>query len=286
MSRKQLCGIILVAGMLLAGSAMAGEQEEQNREQVGAARETAVQSTVALAGPTDPAVTDKEAIKADAASPSESFVKEDEMDEVVEETLIADPIEPLNRVIFQFNDKFYFWALKPVARGYNFIFPEPVRISVRNFFSNVKMPIRFVNTLFQGKLKGAGTELARFGINTTMGVAGFFDVAKSTFELYPYEEDFGQTLGFFGVGGMMYVVWPILGPSTVRDTIGMAGDSFLNPAGYISPFTIPLGLTVFEQVNRTSLNLGVYEELIAASVEPYIGVRDAFIQYRKKQINK
>jgi phospholipid-binding lipoprotein MlaA len=192
----------------------------------------------------------------------------------------------LNRAVFLFNDKFYFWAFKPVARGYNAVVPEPVRISVRNFFRNVEMPIRFVNSLLQGKFKGAGTELARFGINTTIGVAGFFDMAKSRFELDPQEEDLGQTLGFYGMGGLMYVVWPILGPSTVRDTIGMAGDTFLSPVSYISPFEVALGVSAYEQLNKTSLVLGTYEDLKAASLEPYIGVRDAYIQRRKVLINK
>ncbi|NVN92743.1 MAG: VacJ family lipoprotein [Desulfuromonadales bacterium] len=298
MSGKQVCGVALIAGMLLAGSAVAGERPNQalnNQQsgQVSMVNETTTLSRVALSESSDAVADEKEPViktetapKTVAAPTPEPRLNENEADDVVDDVLIADPIEPLNRMVFQFNDKFYFWALKPVARGYNYILPEPVRISVRNFFLNVKMPIRFVNTLFQGKLKGAGTELARFGINTTIGVAGFFDVAKSSFDLYPYDEDLGQTLGFYGMGGLMYIVWPILGPSTVRDTIGMAGDSFLNPARYISPFEVPLGLTVFEQINRTSLDLGVYEDLIAASVEPYIGVRDAYIQYRKKQINK
>jgi len=289
---KTICGLFLVAGMLQVGAAMAGENpgqalENGQSEKVGMVKEAAVLPEVATTGTTDMAVPGKDSIvKEEVAPKAVDAGDEDDTGEAVEEASIADPIEPLNRAVFQFNDKFYFWALKPFARGYNFVVPEPVRLSVRNFFRNVKMPIRFTNSLLQTKLKGAGVELARFGINSTLGVAGFFDVAKDTFDLNPSDEDFGQTLGFYGMGGLMYIVWPILGPSTVRDTIGLAGDSFLSPAGYITPFEAALGLNLYEQINRTSLDLGVYEDLLAASVEPYIGVRDAFIQIRKKQISK
>jgi phospholipid-binding lipoprotein MlaA len=304
MTSKKICGIFIIIGFLLAGSAEAGGDPGQGSglqksEQVSIRNETTLLSEAALAEQADGAVSEKgPVLKEEAASKVESVPnaevdtkpeaaeEEDKTEETIEEVTIADPIEPVNRAIFQINDKFYFWALKPVARGYNAVVPEPVRISVRNFFRNVKMPIRFVNSLFQGKFKGAGTELARFGINTTIGGAGFFDVAKSKFDLSPYNEDFGQTLGFYGMGGLMYIVWPILGPSTVRDTIGFAGDSFLNPVSYINPFEAALGVTAYEQINKTSLDLGTYENLKASFVEPYIGVRDAYIQNRNKLINE
>jgi phospholipid-binding lipoprotein MlaA len=294
----KICGIFLIAGALLAGSAGAEENPDQgleNREsgQISILNETSNLPDAALPGPADGAVSEKGSVinqeaapKVEAPPKSEAVEDDAEAGENVEEVTIADPIEPLNRAVFLFNDKFYFWAFKPVARGYNAIVPEPVRISVRNFFRNVGMPIRFVNSLLQGKFKGAGTELARFGINTTIGVAGFLDMAKSRFDLNPQEEDLGQTLGFYGMGGLMYVVWPLLGPSTVRDTIGMAGDSFLSPVSYISPFEVALGVSAYEQLNKTSLVLGAYEDLKAASLEPYIGVRDAYIQRRKVLINK
>lgn len=203
-----------------------------------------------------------------------------------EESSIADPIEPWNRAMFQFNDKLYFWVLKPVSQGYNFVVPEPVRVSVRDFFRNVAMPVRFVSSLFQGKMKGAGTELARFTINSTLGVAGFFDVAKSWFDLNESDEDLGQTLGAYGLGGGMYIVWPIFGPSTVRDTIGLAGDSFLDVANYINPFYIPLSIHTYKRVNNTSLEIGTYEDLKESSIEPYTAFRDAYIQYRNGLIDK
>ncbi|ABK98190.1 MlaA family lipoprotein [Pelobacter propionicus] len=284
MIARRVYGLLLVAGLLLTGTAMAEEAPVQQVEPRTAEERTLPTEAAAPSGET----------ASDAGQPKQPLSATDgtaDDDEYtdnngIEEVSIADPIEPLNRLMFKFNDKLYFWALKPAAQGYSFIVPEPARVSVKNFFSNVKMPIRFVNTLLQGKFEGASTELARFCINSTMGLAGFFDVAKSHFELNAYDEDFGQTLGFYGMGGMMYIVWPVMGPSTLRDSVGMAGDSVLNPASYITPFGAALGVKVFEVVNKTSLELGTYEDIIAASVEPYIGVRDGFIQLRKKQINK
>jgi phospholipid-binding lipoprotein MlaA len=310
MTAKNIFGIFLIAGVLLAGSAMAEvnpDQKLETRESglVSVRNETAMRSEVTLSGPADGAESEKDAatwkeaalkaeaeLKAEAvpnakAAPNSGGAEEDaETEEVAEELTIADPIEPVNRAMFQFNDKLYFWALKPAAQGYNAVVPEPVRISVKNFFRNVAMPVRFVNSLFQGKMIEAGTEIARFCINTTIGVAGFFDVAKSKFDLYQHDADFGQTLGIYGMGGLMYIVWPFLGPSTVRETIGTAGDSFLNPVSYIDPFEAALGVTAYELLNKTSLELGTYEDMKAASVEPYIGVRDAYIQHRNGLINK
>lgn len=296
MIAKKICGLLLVAGMLSAGTAIAGEnpnQASRTPREIGIANDTTSPDSVARAEPADAVTPKQESVTGEkavseskTAVTSADFENGAETENGIEEVSIADPIEPLNRAVFQFNDKLYFWVLKPVARGYNFIVPEPVRVSVRNFFSNVKMPVRFVNTLLQGKFEGASTEIARFCLNSTLGLAGFFDVAKSTFDLSAYDEDFGQTLGFYGMGGLMYIVWPILGPSTVRDSIGMAGDSMLNPVSYISPLAASLGVRTYEQINKTSLELGTYEDIIAASVEPYIGVRDGYIQLRKKQIKK
>jgi len=290
MSGKKMCGMALVAGMLFAGAALAGENPGQGTasrksEQAVMGNNTVVAAEMTVAA-AERAVEEKPAPGAERSSRSDVYENGDVQGNGVEEVKIADPIEPVNRAVFKFNDKFYFWVLKPVAQGYGAVVPEPGRVSVRNLFLNAKMPVRFVNSLFQGKFRGAGTELARFGINTMIGLGGFFDVAKDKFDLDPSDEDFGQTLGFYGLGGGMYIVWPFLGPSTLRDSVGMAGDSALNPVSYIPPFGVPIGLKAFEIVNKTSLDINAYDDLIAASVEPYTGVRDAYIQFRKNQIAK
>jgi len=142
---------------------------------------------------------------------------------------VSDPFEGFNRISFEFNDRFYFWILKPVAQGYSYVFPQDIRVVIRNFFRNLSTPIRVVNALLQGKFSGAATEVARFGINTTAGVLGLDDVARREFHLESTNEDLGQTLGYYGVDNGFYVVWPFLGPSSLRDTVGFWGISSLNP---------------------------------------------------------
>jgi len=212
-------------------------------------------------------------------------IPESEQTEVVDVT--PDPLEPVNRVFFYFNDKFYFWLLKPIATGYKAVVPEPLRINVRNFFSNLTTPIRAANCLFQGKLDAFGTELARFTVNTTIGLAGFMDIAREAVKLEEQDEDLGQTFGFYGIGNGLYINWPILGPSTVRDTIGSAGDFFLNPVNYL-PDTLKRWAWIrgLDAVNKTSLTLGEYESLKRAALDPYVALRDAYLQFRRNQIKE
>ncbi|MFZ0134448.1 MAG: VacJ family lipoprotein [Desulfobacterales bacterium] len=194
---------------------------------------------------------------------------------------IADPFEPINRVVFRFNDRLYFWVLKPVTQGYNKVFREDIRQCVANFFSNVLTPVRLVNCLLQGKFKGAGTETARFFINTTMGVFGFGDAGKEMFNLEITDEDLGQTLGYYGIGNGFFIIWPLLGPSTVRDTAGFAGDIFLNPITYLEPNGLSLAVGGYRRLNDLSFRMGEYEAILAAAIEPYAAVRDGYVQFRK-----
>jgi phospholipid-binding lipoprotein MlaA len=198
---------------------------------------------------------------------------------------IADPIEPVNRGIFYVNDKLYRWVLKPVAKGYKYVMPEGVRISVRNFFFNLATPIRAVNTLLQGKIKDTGTELARFGINSTIGMAGLFDAAKD-FHLTRKDEDTGQTLGVYGLGDGFYLVLPILGPSSARDTVGLAGDTFLDPTTYLLSWEAALGMRFVRAQTDLTFRINEYEELTDAAVDPYAAVKDVYIQYRAKKVRE
>ncbi|MBW2592909.1 MAG: VacJ family lipoprotein [Deltaproteobacteria bacterium] len=210
----------------------------------------------------------------------------DEEDEEIEDGIrIADPIEPWNKVMFQFNDKLYFWVLKPVAKGYRVVVPHVVRNSVRNFFINLTFPIRFVNSLLQAKGQNASDELGRFLFNSTVGVLGFWDAAGRFYpNLNPAPEDLGQTLGNYRIGHGFYIVWPILGPSTVRDSVGLIGDGFLNPVTYVEPATASLGITAYDRVNGLSFRIGDYEALKDAALDPYEAFRDAYIQYRYKKV--
>lgn len=206
---------------------------------------------------------------------------QDYFDEYESFETIADPLEPINRIFFRFNDKLYFWLLKPVASGYKAVVPEPARISVRNFFSNLSFPVRFVNCLFQCKFEGAGYEVGRFLVNSTIGLVGFYDVAGKDFNMKEYDEDLGQTLGSYGLGHGFFINWPFLGPSSVRDSIGDAGDAFLEPLYYTDLETkYKLAVKAIEKINSTSLIIGEYEDLKKAALDPYIAYRDAYYQYR------
>ena len=198
---------------------------------------------------------------------------------------IADPIEPFNRAMYQFNDKLYYWALKPAATGYKAVVPEPARISVKNFFFNLGFPIRFVNCLLQADFSGAGGEFGRFTINTLWGIGGLLDPSSDKeIGLVKQETDFGQTLGVYGVGHGFYMVWPVLGPSSPRDSVDIAGEYFLSPLSYVGPWYSGLGIRPFEMINSASLRIGEYESLQSAAIDPYVAMRDAYIQYRLKKI--
>lgn len=199
--------------------------------------------------------------------------------------MVSDPLEPMNRAFFYFNDKLYLWVLKPISRGYAVVVPKAGRRGVRNFFSNVATPVRLVNCVLQAEFTGAWVELERFAINTTVGVAGFGDPAKNRWNLEKRDEDLGQTLGRYGLGPSIYIHWPILGPSNPRDTVGYVGDIFLDPFHYLIPKLWPhVGIKSYDRVNDTSLRLRDYEDFKEASIDPYVSMRDAYYQYRRSEV--
>ncbi len=212
-------------------------------------------------------------------------IEDPDKGKVVEKITIADPLEPFNRAMFQFNDKLYFWVMKPVAQGYSKVVPEKARVSVSNFYTNLSFPIRFVNSLLQANFEGAASELGRFIINTVWGIGGLLDPAASKeIDLKKQKADLGQTLGVYGVGQGFYIHWPVFGPSTPRDTVGMVGDTFLYPSVYFGAWEVWAGSRVIERTNDASLHIGDYETLIEAAIDPYVAVRDAYVQYRLKMI--
>lgn len=198
---------------------------------------------------------------------------------------LPDPLEPLNRALFVVNDRAYFWVLKPVARGYAAVVPEDLRLCVRNFFANLGMPVRFVNNLLQGKIRNAGVELLRFAVNTTGGIGGLFDPAKNDLSLSPRDEDLGQTFGRYGLGHGLYLVLPLLGPSSLRDAAGLAGDSFLDPVFYAES-DVAVAAKALKAENEVSLRIGEYEDLKRSSIDPYTAVRDAYSQYRARRVEE
>ena len=216
-----------------------------------------------------------------------------------------DPWEPMNANIFEFNLKMDRYVLKPVAKGYDFILPNPVQVGISNIFSNLRFAPRFLNNVFQGKLKGAGIEVGRFLINSTVGLAGFFDLAAKV-DLVTPEEDFGQTLGFYGVKPGPYLVLPLLQPFTVRDFVGYVGDVFLNPINWLvvpiievdgvpsviahknrmTSSIIQTGSRVGEIVNERSRNLEKFQGVEEATLDLYSAVRNAYLQKRAQAVRE
>lgn len=216
----------------------------------------------------------------------------DDAGEDGEAVTVADPLEPINRGFFWFNDKLYFYVLKPAVKVFRIV-PEPARKSLRNFFSNLLTPIRLGSALLQFKFKDAGTELGRLVINTTIGVGGLFDPAKKHFGMEKKEEDFGQVLGYYGMGPVFYIVLPFLGPSNLRDAAGNAGDSYMNPLSYRYiktrhelTTTERIVVTAVNQVNSLSLDRETYEMIKRESLDPYVTIRNAYIQNREGKIRE
>jgi phospholipid-binding lipoprotein MlaA len=233
----------------------------------------------------------KNAPSMNVTSNSAKAVADDDFDLLEEEYAeqmveVPDPLEPFNRVMFNINDTLYFWIVKPGSEIYAGVVPEPARIGIYNFFSNLTAPARYVNCLLQGKGEDADTELRRFAINTTCGILGFGDPALDHYGLEPAQEDLGQTLAVYGFDDGFYLVLPLLGPSNSRDSIGRLGDWFLNPVSYVEPTEAAYGITAVRFTNSSSLRIGEYESFKSMTIEPYIAMRRSYAQYRAKQIQE
>ena len=234
--------------------------------------------------------------------PSGEFDKDDEeillMDETVVEGTFEDPFatesepmqdpwEPFNSSTFTLNYNIDRYALKPVARVYSSVVAPDVQDSLGNVFDNLGFASRFLNSVFQGKLDRAGTEMQRFLLNSTLGVGGLFDVAKYMFGIEaPPAEDTGQTFATYGMAPGPYLVLPLLPPMTVRDAVGYAGDIFMNPVNYFIPFGPNLGLNAGDRVNDRAINLETFEGLEESTINLYGAVRSGYIDRRAKDIQE
>lgn len=224
-------------------------------------------------------------------------IDDEEMDEFEEEfeeakQEVSDPLEGYNRAMTTFNDKLLTWVVIPVGKGYAYVIPEAPRRGVRNFFHNLLYPIRLINNVLQFKLKNAGEETLRFVTNTTIGIFGFWDPAREWFGLEAHNEDFGQTLGFYGVGAGPHLVLPFFGPRNLRDAFAMYPDSFLDPVGQQEPigqtdnYVTEYGVRAYDVVNDLSLRPGEYESLKKDAVDFYPFLRDSYEQRRNKLIKE
>jgi phospholipid-binding lipoprotein MlaA len=263
--------VTLIAPGFLAGIASADETEvalenNEGAEQIGPLAQADLQPTEAL-----PAVS--VAGMAAAAATGEDF------DE--------DPWEGFNEKMFWFNREVLDrYILKPVATGWDFLLPDPVQRGVHNFFDNLAVVRRVVNNTLQLKFTGAATELARFTINSTIGLVGFFDVAKDGFGIEQKDEDTGQTFGVWGMGPGPYLILPFLPPLTVRDGIGYAFDVAMTPYTYFIPWWGTFAGTATDIVNERSLNLDRFERVAESTVDLYGAVRNGYLQRRAAAIKQ
>lgn len=192
----------------------------------------------------------------------------------------SDPWESINRPIFTFNDTLDRWALKPLAQGYRYVTPQSVEDSINNLFGNLGEPCNLANNLLQGKVHAAGVDTARFLFNTTLGGLGLFDVATH-FGLSRSDEDFGQTLGHWGLGSGPYIVLPLLGPSTPRDTAGLVADSLYSYSQAIDDIPARNSTRALEVIE---LRAGLLPAERVISGDKYIFVRNAYLQNREFRV--
>lgn len=217
--------------------------------------------------------------------PMDGFDGFDEFETGPEET-IWDPLSGYNRFMTRVNDTIYVWVLRPTALAYGTVVKEPARLAVNRFFKNLGFPARLINNLLQLKYQRASGEIARFSVNTTAGFLGFFDPAKSWLGIEPSPEDFGQTLGHWGIGPGFHIVLPLLGPSNLRDACARVPDIFLSPEYYIESDRASLIITVIERANTISLMTDQIDAFRRDALDMYIFFRDAYEMNRRKRIEE
>ncbi|MEE8262073.1 MAG: VacJ family lipoprotein, partial [Gammaproteobacteria bacterium] len=193
--------------------------------------------------------------------------------------------------MFSFNRGVDRWFLKPVAKGYNLVLPDVVQIGVRNVISNIDVFRRLINNLLQLKFEGAGREILRFTINSTLGVAGLVDLAKLGPGIPESDEDTGQTMGVYGVKPGPYLVLPFFSPMTVRDGIGTVFDRAMNPLLYVGIFVdgatgVGAGTFTLNAIDERSLNLETFEQVEESVIDLYSAVRNAYLQNREAAIRE
>jgi phospholipid-binding lipoprotein MlaA len=224
-------------------------------------------------------VDDQQPAQSSAAYSVEMAAASDDVDQ--------DPWEGFNEKMFNFNrDVLDRYLLKPVATAWDFLLPDPVQKSLQSLFDNLAVVRRVVNNALQGKMTGAATEMARFTINSTLGIGGLFDMAKIGFGIEQRDEDTGQTFGVWGVGPGPYLVLPFLPPLTIRDGIGYVFDVAMTPYTYFIPWYATFAGTGTNIINERSLNLDRYERVAETTVDLYSAVRNAYLQRRAAAIRQ
>jgi phospholipid-binding lipoprotein MlaA len=218
----------------------------------------------------------------------EDFEDDEEFEDTV--TVINDPFYNINGIFYSLNDGLYELILKPAAKTYNFLTPQVFRTVVSNFFYNLRFPIRFVNCLLQFKGQKATHELGGFLMNTTFGVLGINDIAVH-YDLKPSPEDLGQTLAFWGLGNGFYIMYPILGPSSLRDSARFIDSYFLDPVNWLQydkfggySWRTTVAITAYDKFNELSFQIDDIDAFKKSAFDPYVAIRNAYIEHRNKLV--
>jgi phospholipid-binding lipoprotein MlaA len=225
------------------------------------------------------------------SSPKPAAAPVDDLDDYGDTVKVADPIEPVNRGMFWVNHQLYNYVARPVSKVYRTIIPKPVRTAVHNVYENVEYPVRAVNHLLQGQPHRADLETRKFLINSVAGVGGIMKVSDRFPDLAELPAaDTGQTFAKWGVGHGPYIVLPVVGPRSARDTVGFAGDMALNPLTWVPiggvAQAIAVPLTTPNTVRNLDNRLNAYDAATENAVDPYTAVRGAYIQYRDRATSK
>lgn len=219
-------------------------------------------------------------------SSDESDFGFDEFEAEFENFKVNDPLSGYNKMMTRFNVALYTYALRPIAKGYEFVMPEFARVGIKNFASYINMPIRFLGNVLQLKFKEAGTELKRFGVNTIFGFFGLIDAASKA-QIPLHHADFGLVLAHWGVGGGFHFVLPVLGPSNLRDTLSIPVNWYASPITYAATYDssawinwLSVGITSFVMINEASLNTPTLDEIFYKTPNLYPFLRDAYEKRR------
>jgi phospholipid-binding lipoprotein MlaA len=240
-------------------------------------------------------VTDANSSGSNISSSIDEF--EDEFEDANSSTALRfDPLEPYNRAMTKINDKMIIHILDPMVEGYNNVVPEGGRIAINMFFKNIQAPVRVANNLLQFKLKNATEETGRFVVNTIFGLCGFFDPAESDLKWEAHDEDFGQTLGYYGVSDAIPIVLPFLGPSNLRDLTGIVVDGYFDPlrSSKIGNANYKIAKNTLESTlykgadmfNRASLHAGEYQIMKNDALDLYPFLQDSYSQHQKQKIKE
>lgn len=274
--RRCLQCLLLLLSLCLLGACAAKETGKEQKTELSPSEDSATHASRMMTS-----------LPASSASvyPHRDATLEESLDDYDQPiTTLPDPLEPWNRFWFRFNDIFYLYIVSPAYTGYEFVTPSEFRTGLKNLLAHVLFPVRFINSLLQGKFDAAGVEFGRFMINSTVGFGGLIDVAKgakTVVAVDPSGEDFGQTLDTWGIGQGFYVVWPLIGPSSARDSVGLAADSFLDPLFYLHPWEAAFIASGSLRFNSMGDVLSLYEDMNKSAVDPYVAMREAYAAYRK-----